>query len=113
MTAFVRGLDLARAFHAEVIAPILGRTPYTAALLGTGSEVLGFDTERSTDHGWGPRLQLFVVREDVEGLARLIEERLPEEFRGWPTRFGWDEVPVTHHVRVAVLEDFLRQCLGF
>jgi hypothetical protein len=78
-----------------------------------GSDVLGFDTERSTDHGWGPRLHLFAARADVEGVAELIEAGLPEQFRGWPTRYGWDEVAVSHHVRVSVLEDFLKQTLGF
>lgn len=113
MRSFVPGVELAQAFYEEVVAPLVGDVPHAAALLGSGSEVLGFDTERSTDHGWGPRLKVFVVREDVEGVARLIEERLPEGFRGWPTRFGWDEVPVSHHVCVAVLEDFLGQRLGF
>jgi len=32
---------------------------YSAALLGWGSEVLGFDSPRSADHSWGPRLQIF------------------------------------------------------
>jgi hypothetical protein len=80
--SFIPGIELARAFYVEVVAPLVGDVPHAAALLGTGSDVLGFDTERSTDHGWGPRLQLFVEREDVESVARLIEERLPEEFRG-------------------------------
>jgi hypothetical protein len=33
---------------------------YSAALIGWGSDVLGFDSERSTDHNWGPRLQLLL-----------------------------------------------------
>ena len=111
--SFVPGVELARAFYDEVVAPLLGAVPHAAALLGSGSEVLGFDTERSTDHGWGPRLQVFVAREDLDGVARLVEGRLPDEFRGWPARFGWDATPVSHHVCVAVLEDFLGQSLGF
>ena len=62
---FIPGLDLAGAFFAEVVRPLLDeaypRLPYAAALLGPGSEVLGYDTARSTDHDWGPRLQLFLA----------------------------------------------------
>ena len=36
-----------------------------------------------------------------------VEHGLPDEFRGWPTRFGWDAVPVTHHVEVAELGAWL------
>ena len=111
--SFIPGIELARAFHEEVVAPLVGDVPHAAALLGTGSEVLGLDTERSTDHGWGRRLQVFVARESVEEVAQRIDEGLPEEFRGWPTRFGWDDVPVSHHLRVSVLEDVLKQRLGF
>ena len=38
---------------------------HCAARLGEGSEVLGFDTERSTDHDWGPRLQIFLADGDA------------------------------------------------
>jgi hypothetical protein len=111
--SFVPGKELARAFYEESVASLVDGVPHAAALLGTGSDVLGFDTERSTDHGWGPRLQLFVAREDVDRVAEIIEAGLPEQFRGWPTRYGWDDVPLSHHVRVSVLEDFLTETLGF
>jgi hypothetical protein len=103
---FVPGIELARAFYEEVVSGILGDVPHSAALLGYGSDVLGFDTERSTDHGWGPRLQLFVESE-VE-----IENRLPETFRGWPVRYGWDDRPVVHHVEVTQLGPWLQENLG-
>jgi hypothetical protein len=111
--SFVPGLELARAFYEEVIVLLVGETPHSAALLGTGSEVLGYDSARSTDHGWGLRIQLFVDGENVEPLGRAIDEALPEEVDGWPTRFGWDAVPVSHHVVVATLADWLRSRLGF
>ncbi len=67
--AIVPGLELAEAFHREVVGPLLGEVRHSAASIGTGSDVLGFDTARSTDHGWGPRLQVFVDEADVAALA--------------------------------------------
>jgi hypothetical protein len=109
---FVPGLELARSFYEEVVAPIVGRVPHSAALLGTGSDVFGLDTARSTDHGWGPRLQVLVADAVPHGLQDAIEAGLPESFRGWPVRFGWDDVPVSHHVEVAPLRDWLQLRLG-
>src|SRR5580765_3360046 len=93
---FVAGLELAEALHAEVVEPLLrDRLPglaYGAALLGSGSEVLGFDTPVSTDHDWGPRFQLFLQPEDRDRHAATIHEllrhALPTEFRGHATSFG-------------------------
>ncbi len=110
---FVPGRELAGAFYEEVVASLLADIEHSAALLGSGSDVLGFDTVRSTDHAWGPRLQVFVAEEDVGRAAALVEQSLPDEFRGWPTRFGWDAVPVTHHVTVTTLDAWLRDRLGF
>ena len=113
MPPFVPGREFARAFYEEAVAPLLGDTPHSAALLGWGSEVLGFDTARSTDHGWGPRLQVFVRGEETPRVRRVIDEGLPDEFHGWATQFGWDEVPVSHQVEVAAIDDWLRARLGF
>lgn len=113
MPEFVPGLDLSRAFYDEVVATLVGDVPHSAALLGAGSDVLGLDTERSTDHGWGPRLQVFVADHDVERVRLAIDDGLPDEFRGWPTRYGWDDVAVSHHVEVVTLERWLRDELGF
>jgi hypothetical protein len=111
---FVPGRELSRLFYEEAVAPLAGDVRHSAALLGWGSDVLGFDTERSTDHGWGPRVQLFVEADDVERVAAAVDEGLPATFRGWPVRFGWDEHPVRHHVTVAPLGDWLvDEQLGF
>ena len=68
MAHFIPGLELNRAFYREAVAPILAanfaRLKYSAALIGYGSDVLGYDSERSTDHEWGPRLMLFLDDED-------------------------------------------------
>ena len=86
MPEFLPGRELSRAFYEEVVArdsSATCRTPPRS--LGYGSDVLGYDTERSTDHGWGPRLQIFTEAE------LDLDAQLPETFRGWPVRYGWDD----------------------
>ncbi|GAB3693710.1 DUF4037 domain-containing protein [Nocardiopsis oceani] len=84
---FLPGVELSRALYEEAVAPLLGGVPHAAALVGAGSEVLGLDTERSTDHDWGPRLQLF-LSEGHERVSDQLAEKLPQRIRGWPTRFA-------------------------
>ena len=78
--------------YAEVVAPPVRGTAHAAALGGTGSDVLGYDTALSTDHGWGPRMQVFVAGSDVVGARAVLEADLPWRFAGWPVRYGWDDV---------------------
>jgi hypothetical protein len=56
---FIPGLELGRMLYTEaaqeIIEGVVPADAYAAGLLGAGSDVLGFDTERSTDHDWGPR----------------------------------------------------------
>src|SRR6516162_2984162 len=77
---FRPGLRLAGEFYAEAVRPLLDQEfpglEYAAGLLGPGSEVLGFDTERSTDHDWGPRLQVFLGAPDAGRLAGAVDEML-------------------------------------
>lgn len=109
---FVPGLDLAEAFYREVLAPLTGE-PHAAALLGEGSEVLGFDTERSTDHEWGPRAQVFVPAGRVEAVRARIAAGLPAEFRGHPTAwFSLASGGVDHHVEVTTAGEWLTAALG-
>lgn len=56
---------------------------------------------------------MFVDAGEVESAREAVERGLPDEFRGWPTRFGWDAVPVTHHVEVAELGTWLAQRIGW
>ena len=107
MIDFVPGLDLARTFYADVVEPLI-TVPHTAALIGEGSEVLGFDTTRSTDHEWGPRLQLFVAAADVERVRSLLDHGLPDDHRGYPVRwFSLATRQVAHHVEVSTLSAWL------
>ncbi|MFE3251384.1 DUF4037 domain-containing protein [Streptomyces sp. NPDC059209] len=129
---FLPGLELSRILYEEAVRPVLDSAypglRYAAARIGSGSEVLGFDTARSADHEWGPRLNLFLVPDDAARhgaeLSRLLAERLPKHVRGWPTHFRHadPEVPigqmeltdgaVNHRVSVDDLGDWLRAQLG-
>lgn len=132
--SFVPGLELSRLFYVEAVAPILAaRYPglsHGAGLLGTGSEVLGFDTLRSIDHWWGPRVTLFLRAEDytsgVAGeLRQVLADELPFEVHGFPTHMR--EVdratgtvfmeravqrPINHLVLVTTARGFFRSYLG-
>lgn len=112
MADFVPSLQLNAAFYEQVVRRLVGDRPHSAALLGWGSDVLGYDTARSPDHGWGPRLQVFVGPDDVVGVRQVVESSLPETFGGWPVRYGWDDHAVRAHVEVTTLGDWLRHHLG-
>lgn len=112
MPDFVPARRLSAAFHAEVLTPLLYGIRHAAALFGPGSDVLGYDDPTSTDHGWGPRMHVFVAGADVARAQVIIETGLPATFREWPVRFGSDRVPISHHVRVGTLESWLRHHLG-
>lgn len=93
---FVSGQELSRRFYHEAVRPILDATtpelPHSAALLGRGSEVLGFDDEMSRDHNWEPRVLLFLRDEDHarhhETLETALRHGLPDRFGDQPTDFG-------------------------
>ncbi|WP_020498269.1 DUF4037 domain-containing protein [Sciscionella marina] len=101
---FLPGIELSRYCYREFLAPVFHGYPHAAALLGPGSEVFGFDTNRSTDHDWGPRLQVFVEDETGE-LAARAERALPREVHGHPRLPG--------ALEVAGLGTWFRARLGF
>jgi hypothetical protein len=124
-TPFIPGLQLGRLFYDEAVRPLLAarfpRLPHTAALIGPGSEVLGFDTPRSVDHDWGPRLQVFLADDAADAgvstqLTELLAAELPGEFRGFPVVFARTADPsrgLAHQVVVAGLRGWLTGALGF
>lgn len=91
MPEFIPGLELSRRFYQEVVRPIFAAhfpgLAHAAARIGPGSEVLGFDTPMSTDHDWGPAVQLFLRDADAH-LAPAVDAalcaELPELFLGYP-----------------------------
>ncbi|MFD0599886.1 hypothetical protein ACFQZ4_52430 [Catellatospora coxensis] len=95
MAEFVAGLQLCRVFYTQAVRPLLDeaypRLRHAAARVGPGSEVLGFDTARSADHDWGPRLELLLSPADAdrhgEQVSQLLARRLPKQTLGWPTHF--------------------------
>jgi len=132
---FLPGLELARDFYAAVVRPLLQEDfpwlEHAAALIGPGSDVAGYDTERSTDHDWGPRLQVFLADGDTADgdtgdgseagrraarVTAMLACRLPGEFRGYPVRFPVTREPdggARHRVEVAGLGAWLTGWLGF
>ena len=128
MTDFMPALELNELFYHEVVAPLLKLNfqslQYSAALIGWGSDVLGYDDAQSTDHNWGLRFQIFLSKEDVEKCSQLInnvfDEQLPAEFHGHATAF---EIVVTedqrgkavspkHNLDVETIEGFFARYLG-
>ena len=132
MSDFIPGLRLAEIFYRDAVAPILvdhfPDLAYSAALIGSGSDVLGFDTARSMDHEWGPRLQLFLSEADALRLGPVIHEllrhELPSEVAGISTHFAeGDEAgirhlrphtggPVEHKVVIETVTQYLRDGYG-
>ena len=132
MLDFIKGRELSRLFYEEVVGPILsthfGDIRHTACLIGHGSDVIGYDTEESVDHDWGPRLQVFLSDNDWTHRRVEIEERLqlelPRTFRGFSASFSEpdeegvrvrvdiDDGPVCHGVRICILKQFFMTYLG-
>lgn len=134
MPDFIPGLELSRLFYAEAVKPVLdAQFPdlrYDAAVIDSGSEVLGFDTPLSRDHHWGPRASIFVSAADAPRVAgaitKTLRHHLPYTFRGYSTSF--EEIPgepgilrfeeraaggVNHRVTVGVLREIIRDYLNF
>jgi hypothetical protein len=131
---FVSGLVLAEGFYNEAVKPVLEAgfpdLKYSAALIGGGSEVLGFDTEMSADHHWGPRVILFLNADDFTSkrdvIRTVLSNKLPVVYRGYPTNFSSPDPedngvqtlravvssPVNHRVETFTVAGFFADYLG-
>ncbi len=90
----ISGIELCRRFYGEVVGSQVA-VPHSAALIGRGSEVLGYDDEMSADHNCEARVVLFV--EDPSASFDI-----PGEFLGRATA-----------LEVHTLADFFTAQLGF
>jgi hypothetical protein len=131
MVQFIKGLDLGEDFHAEIVRPLLltqfPTLKYSAALIGNGSEILGFDTEMSVDHDWGPRMILFIENIDHKNdISEMLANNLPSTFKSFPTSFNICEtdgvqVPdhsntggrINHRVKVITIKDYFLEYLNY
>ncbi|MDQ3714476.1 MAG: DUF4037 domain-containing protein [Actinomycetota bacterium] len=114
------GQELSRRFHAEVVGPVvrsvLGEKPYAAAMLGDGSDVLGYDDNISPDHDFGPKVQLVLPPElDPDPLLAVLAQ-LPTRYQGYPVFYGstsahsgWSQ----GQPAVSTPEELFRARLGF
>lgn len=128
---FIPGLKLCEYFYHEAVRPILDKhfsgVSHSAARLDYGSDVLGFDTPLSRDHGWGPKVMLFLAQEEFEEykdqISEVMANMLPTKVRGYPTNFdipftgegSMQEVahgPVKHWVAIDTVPIFFRRYLG-
>ena len=132
MPSFIPGLTLSEAFYREAVRPILDahfpELAHAAALIGWGSDVLGYDDAQSTDHYWGPRCYVFLTESErarlVVEICRVLGEKLPYTFRGYPTNFEGEHEgdvrrmkaratgPVHHQIYVESVENFFGWYIG-
>jgi hypothetical protein len=127
----MKGLDLSRKYYYECVKPIIQANipelegEYAAALIGYGSDVIGNDDELSVDHEWGPRCHFFLSETMHEKYAltldKILEDNLPLEFEGFPTRSvfteHWGSIPSKdgtgyHHVVITTPPRFLELTIG-
>jgi hypothetical protein len=100
----MQGIELSRRFYDEVVGPWLARDfpglQHAAALIGYGSELLGFDDAMSQDHNFGPRV--IVILSEADFAARAAEivvafrGAAPAAFRGHPMGFHNRPHPSPH-----------------
>ncbi len=135
MPDFIPGLQLNEAFYKRAVRPILEKhfpaLPYSAGLIGDGSDVLGYDTPVSRDHEWGPRLYIFLAPADFEAARSTIHEtlrqELPVRFLGYSTHYSSPDLadggtrlrtdiengPVDHHIYFDTITNFCTDMIGF
>ena len=103
----MKGIAICEKFYNEVvkdmIMPIFPE--HGAALLGGGSEVLGFDDMMSRDHNWYPRCIIFMDGAEaslIEKAKKYFHDNLQSKFEGFETRLD-----------IYCAKDYFEDHLGF
>ncbi len=129
---FIPGLQLCEGFFYEIIKPMLAekfpKMKYSAAKIDSGSDVLGFDTKMSMDHGWGLKTMIFLSESEYDKYQKEILNffayTLPFEYKGFPTNFDVSDYsygllkrnksyPIAHGITVYTIKSFFTGYLGF
>ncbi len=105
------GIGLSQRFYEQVIGPVLQEKfphlTYAAARIGLGSEILGYDTEISADHDYGPCVQLFLPAAGFDTIApavmKALDSNLPPTFEAWPVRYPTNVRPAAGNAGAGVL----------
>tara|TARA_Y100000034_G_scaffold100307_1_gene123562 strand:+ start:1001 stop:2074 length:1074 start_codon:yes stop_codon:yes gene_type:complete len=132
MTKFIKGKKLSELFFNEVVKPLIKKhypnLKYSAGLLGHGSDVIDFDTVRSIDHDWGPRVLLFLSKEDLrkkKQISDMFSKKLPYTFKGFSTHFGAPDKKgikvskkinkgkIRHRIEIFSIDSFFEEYLNF
>ncbi|CAF0795229.1 unnamed protein product [Didymodactylos carnosus] len=83
---FIKGLLLCEEFFKQIIHPLLNKhfptLQYAACRIGSGSDVLGYDTEISRDHDWGPKLELLLNDETFAIYNQQLDECFQQNLNG-------------------------------
>ena len=131
---FISGMELSKSFYFEIVRPLLQKNfpevRYASGLLGTGSEVQGFDDPTSIDHHWGVRLLLFLEENDFKSVKSKLNiffcQNLPYEFKGHSTHWSSpdpndsnnqfpmlkSEGEINHRIEIYTVSGFLKDSLG-
>ncbi len=124
---FRPSLELSKMLYEEKIQPIMDLgfpdVRYAAASLGMCSEVLGLDDEVSMDHMWGPRVTLFLSRQDQahygEELKEAFRQEFPKTFKGLKATWHKPGVDIQdtseemlYSVWTTTVDDWLSFCGG-
>jgi hypothetical protein len=109
---FVAGLDLAESYYWEVVQPRLATVAHSAALMGAGSDVLGYDDLLHRPRGGDRGCRCSWREKDRQDEVRRTFRGLPDEHQGWPTRIGSDRLPLRQHVDAETLSGWLVRPLG-
>ncbi len=134
MPEFIPGLALNEAYYWQAIRPVLDRhypgLAHSAARIGDGSEILGFDTPVSRDHSWGPALMIFLppdgFAERKAAIHETLRQELPVQILGYSTNYSLPDPadggvrsrediehgPVEHYIDFLTIEDFFQGKLG-